>query len=93
MPKEIEKADNKKLFERFMLVFATVEPIATIPQIYQVWTTSHLHGVSIFTWIFYTLTSAVWLFYGFYSKDKPIIVSGFLWVGTQALVVLGILVH
>lgn len=76
-----------------MLVFATVEPLATIPQIYKTWSTGNTAGVSLITWVFYTLTSSIWLVYGIKSKDKPIIISGLLWSATQALVVIGIITH
>lgn len=76
-----------------MLVFAIVEPLATIPQIYQIWSSDNKSGVSLATWIFYTITSCIWLVYGIKNKDKPIIVSGVLWTSTQALVVIGILTH
>ena len=92
MTKEIKKPTNK-LFERFMLLFATVEPLATVPQIIEVWSNKNAGGVSLMTWSFYSLTSAVWLYYGIRIKDKPIIISGVLWVSSQALVVIGILAH
>lgn len=75
-----------------MLVFATIEPIATIPQILEVWH-NHIMGVSIITWLFYTLTSCIWLAYGVIKKDKPLIVSGLLWVTSQGMVVIGLLTH
>lgn len=81
-----------KLFEQFMLFFATVEPIATIPQILQVWQHKNTEGVSMLTWFFYTVTSCVWLIYGFIKRDKPLIISGILWVASQSLVVIGLLV-
>ena len=83
---------HQKYFERFMLVFATVEPIATIPQILEIWVHHSKAGVSLLTWSFYTLTSFVWLMYGLVKKDKPLIISGALWVVSQSLVVLGLLV-
>ncbi len=84
---------KKRLFEKFMLVFATVEPIATIPQIIEVWKSGNDGSVSLATWSFYSLTSLMWLTYGIVRKDKPLIVSGILWVASQGLVVLGLLLH
>jgi len=81
---------HRKYFEKFMLVFATVEPIATIPQILEIWKNNNTAGVSLVTWFFYTLTSCIWLVYGIIKKDKPLILSGFLWVASQGLVVLGL---
>lgn len=83
---------HKKLFERFMLLFATIEPIATIPQILEIWQHKNIEGVSMLTWFFYMLTSCVWLIYGIIRKDKPLIVSGVLWVASQGLVVIGLMV-
>lgn len=80
-------------FEKFMIVFATVEPIATIPQILQIWGGHNTEGVSLLTWSFYTATSVIWLVYGLLKKDKPLIVSGALWVASQSIVVVGILVR
>lgn len=80
-------------FEKFMVVFATLEPIATIPQILQVWVSHNTAGVSLFTWAFYSVTSFVWLAYGVSKKDKPLIASGMFWVLSQGLVVIGLLVR
>lgn len=87
------KKSAGKMFERFMLVFATAEPLATIPQIVKIWSGNNAAGVSFLTWFFYTLTSAIWLVYGIKTNDRPIIVSGALWVLSQSLVVIGILIH
>jgi uncharacterized protein with PQ loop repeat len=93
MNPETKNKTNSKLFERFMLVFATVEPLATVPQIIQIWSGNSTAGVSLSTWFFYTITSTIWLVYGFKINDKPIIVSGVLWVFSQGLVVVGILLN
>ncbi len=74
-----------------MVVFATIEPIATIPQILELWQKHNASGVSLITWLFYSITSCIWLAYGIIKKDKPLIVSGSLWVLSQGLVVVGIL--
>ncbi len=76
-----------------MLVFATIEPIATIPQIVEVWKNGNDGSVSLATWSFYSLTSLTWLTYGIVRKDKPLIISGILWVTSQSLVVFGLLFH
>ena len=79
--------------EKFMIVFAIMEPLATIPQIIEIWFRHNTAGVSLVTWIFYSLTSGVWLAYGIIKKDRPLIASGALWSASQAVVVLGLLVR
>lgn len=83
---------KRKYFEWFMLIFATIEPIATIPQIVEVWKGGGAEGVSLVTWLLYSLTSCIWLIYGITQRDKPLILSGILWVTSQGLVVAGLLV-
>lgn len=83
--------EKKQSFDIFILVFALIEPITTLPQIYQVWSRHNVSGVSLVTWIFFTLAANVWLIYGIRIKDKPIIISSAMWVLTQGLVVIGIL--
>jgi len=93
MSTEASVKKETKLFEKFMMVFALVEPLATVPQIFQVWSKNNVSGVSLVTWFIYMITACVWLIHGIRIKDKPIIISGFFWALTQGLVVLGILVH
>jgi uncharacterized protein with PQ loop repeat len=83
----------KTIFKYFMIVFATVEPIATIPQIVQIWGAHNTAGVSLMTWVFYTLTSGIWLAYGIIQKDRVLIISGAAWVISQGCVVLGLLLN
>lgn len=87
MPIEVKHKPDKNLFEKFMIVFALVEPLATIPQIYQVWSSNDAAGVSLTTWFFYMITAGIWLIYGIRIKDKPVIVSGVFWTLAQGLVV------
>lgn len=83
---------KQAFFEKFMVVFAILEPIATIPQILQVWVNHNTSGVSLFTWIFYSVTTFVWLAYGVSIKDKPLMLSSIFWFLSQVLVVIGVLV-
>lgn len=76
-----------------MLFFAVAEPLATIPQIIQVWSGHGTQGVSVATWLMYTITSSIWLAYGIAKRDKPILLSGGAWTVSEALVVAGLIVR
>jgi MtN3 and saliva related transmembrane protein len=93
MPLEVKPKVEKSFFGRFMLTVAIVEPLTTIPQIYQIWSSKSSAGVSLVTWLFYTISACIWLVYGVKIKDKPVIVSSASWVLTEGLVVLGILFY
>ena len=84
---------KKSFIDRAVLAIAIVEPLMTIPQIYQIWSTHNAQGVSLLSWLFYMLAAAVWLVYGIKIRDKPIILSSSLWVLTEGLVVLGVLFY
>lgn len=63
----------------------------TLPQIYEVWVNHQTAGVSLLTWGMYIVAAFIWLLYGLQLKDKPLVISSFLWVVTEAAVVTGVL--
>jgi MtN3 and saliva related transmembrane protein len=93
MPTEGRPKSGKDFFGRFILAVAIIEPLTTIPQIYQIWSRKSAEGVSLATWGFYTLTACIWLVYGIKIKEKPIIISSIMWILTEGLVVIGILLY
>lgn len=86
--KKAKVADNKTL-ERAMVVVAVVEPLMTIPQIVDLFSKPGQDHVSVLTWILYMVTSVMWLVYGLYHKNMPLILTGALWVIMEGLVVVG----
>lgn len=72
---------------------AIVEPLMTIPQIYQIWSTKQAQGVSLLSWVFYLIAAVIWLLYGIKVKDKAVIIASVLWVFVEGLVIAGILVY
>ncbi len=72
---------------------ATLGPVFTLPQLYLVWTTKDVTGISLATWEGYLVISIVWLVYGIYHKVKPIIFCNVLWTLVDGGVVLGILMY
>lgn len=88
--KRLTNKQKKILIQRAVLLVAIIEPLMTIPQIYEVWAKHQVAGVSLWTWSMYIGAAVIWLLYGFQLKDKPLIISSTLWVITEAAVVLGI---
>src|SRR5690606_13631157 len=87
------KKFRKKLFLRILLVAAIVEPLATLPQLYNIWVLHEAHGVSPATWALYVAGAWVWFFHGLQLKDKPLIISGALWIITESVVALGAIIY
>jgi uncharacterized protein with PQ loop repeat len=92
----IKKHNKKKAvnaLEQVMLLVAIVEPLMTIPQITDIFTHPGHAEVSLLTWEMYLVASAVWLYYGLKMHNKPLILSGLLWVVMEGLVVVGVLLY
>ena len=63
--------------DRGMYIIALIAPIMTIPQLIDVFH-GHVQGVSLLTWGAYAVVSGLWLVYGFFHKDKPLMLTQFL---------------
>lgn len=62
-----------------MDVIALIGPLVTLPQLLEIWTKGQGSGVSTITWVGYLCLSVVWLFYGIFRKEKPIIIANSLY--------------
>ena len=84
---------QKKFIKKFVLFFAIVEPIMTLPQIYEIWIRHQAAGVSALTWLFYAVASTVWLLYALQIKDKPLIISSSIWFAMELMVIFGVVIY
>jgi uncharacterized protein with PQ loop repeat len=91
--RQTKKAKKSNHFNTFVLIFGIVEPLFTLPQVWQVWVDKQTMGVSELTWFFYTFTGFVWVAYGIQQKDKPITASSIMWVILEGSVFFGVLVR
>ena len=82
----------QRVLNLLILILAVVEPLFTLPQTYNVWILHDTAGVSLTTWSFFTLASAVWTLYGLAIKNRPLIIASTLWTLLQGLLVAGLLV-
>lgn len=76
--KVIHKIKEKKLIkketvEQSSIVFmASIGPIMTVPQAFQIWVLKRSAGICIPTWAAYFLVSLAWIAYSLKKKDKPL---------------------
>src|ERR1700704_5473146 len=76
---------------KIVMVVAVVEPLMTLPQIIQIWTTRDVHSLSLITWVLYVFASCVWLLYGLKIHNKALAITGALWTLVDAAIVVEIL--
>ena len=70
----VAKGKNKRL-DRLTMVIGICMPIVTIPQLYAVLTANNLQGVSVVTWLFYTIQAGVFAIFGVRHREKPLIIT------------------
>jgi uncharacterized protein with PQ loop repeat len=95
-PKKTERSrgfDMKNIMDKLVYVSALFGVFANIPQLTKIWIDKSVAGVSIVTWIGFLLGSSFWLCYGIVHKEMPIIITNGLYVATQFIIVLGLLVQ
>ncbi|PLS80575.1 hypothetical protein CYG49_04885 [Candidatus Saccharibacteria bacterium] len=88
--------DRKKqltAIDKSMAVAAVVQPLMTLPQVIQIFTTQNVTGISLLTWVAYLVLGLVFLAYGIAHSIKPLIVTQILWFTVDLLVVVGIIIY
>ncbi|HEU4967067.1 MAG TPA: hypothetical protein VFT53_06370 [Candidatus Saccharimonadales bacterium] len=83
---------SKRTIDRLVYVAVALGPLMTLPQVWNVWMT-HDRGVSLPTWFAYAVVAVIWLWYGLYHKDKPIVCLQASWLVLDLLIVGGVLVR
>lgn len=76
-PAEYKKllSDNWRVqFDKFIVILGVINVVATIPQLTQMWQSGDASGVSILTWTYYVIFTAILLFYAVSIKAKPMII-------------------
>lgn len=93
MHKHVSKKNDKDILDKLVLAVAIIEPLSTIPQIIQIFSTQDATAISLATWILFAVAAVIWLLYGIKLKNTPLIISSLLWVITENIIVLGIILY
>lgn len=75
----------------YLAVF--IGPLVNIPQLLKVWIEHSVTGVSILTWAGLASISLLWLWYGVYHKEKPLIIMNAALLAFQIFILLGVLLY
>jgi MtN3 and saliva related transmembrane protein len=83
----------KRLLDKTMVFIAVVGPLATLPQVFQVFSTQDAKGLSLITWSLWTVLSFLWCIYGAVHKETPIVVSNAIYIVLQGAVIVAIFLY
>jgi uncharacterized protein with PQ loop repeat len=79
--------------DRLMNFAAVVHPLTAIPQVYSIYSTHDVGGISLLTWFGFMALGLIFLLYGLVHWIKPLILTQVLWFIVDFLVVIGVLVY
>ncbi len=91
--KKIKHRQQKHFIDSFIYPLALIAPIMTVPQLLDVWTQGKVKEVSVATWGAYAIVSFMWVIYGLFHREKPIILTNLLLFILDSSIVLGVLFH
>lgn len=81
------------VIDKVVYVAAILQPLMTIPQVVQIYTTHNVSGISLWTWLAYAILGLAFLAYGIKYHLWPIALTQVLWFILQMSVVVGILLY
>jgi MtN3 and saliva related transmembrane protein len=93
--KELYPSSNrtKRIVDTAVYVFGILTPLFTIPQVTKIWLTQNADGVSLLSWIVYSLAAVVWVIYGILHKEKPLVMMYSALIVLDLLIVIGVLIY
>jgi uncharacterized protein with PQ loop repeat len=77
--------------ERMLRGFSVVTLLMTVPQVWSVWTSRDVGGVSLISWSTYLLSACLWFVHGLRNGDKTIYLACIGWILLDAAVVVGVI--
>lgn len=75
-----------------MMGVAFVMPMTALPQVFQLYGTKVTSGISLATWIMYTLCGIIPLLYGLVNRIVPLVITNVLWLVVDVAMVYGLIV-
>ncbi len=89
------KTPKKKwaVIDYAIIVSGIMSLILTIPQVTTIWMHHAASGVSVISWIAYTITATVWLIYGIIHREASIIALYLIWIVVDLSVVIGTIIY
>lgn len=90
--RHLGKKRRLSYFDKVASVAAVLYPMSGLPQVVLVFR-GQVDGVSITSWLLFTVFSSFFFVYGLVHRVKPMILTNFIWMALDLFVVIGTLTH
>ncbi len=90
---QLNKEAEKKFFDKVMYIGSLFGPFVLIPQIIQVWINQDASGISIITWALLAGGSFMWFVYGLLHDEKPLVLTNFILLICDLVIIVGVLLY
>lgn len=84
---------HKEPFDYLVYFFVVATPLFELPQSWAIHSSKSAENVSVITWLFFFISSFVWLVYAIKHKLKPLIVMYCIYILVDASIVIGIIMY
>lgn len=83
----------RPLFERLVFTLGMLNPLTAVPQLYQIFGTQSVGGLSLFTVGAALLMSVLWTAYGAVSRQPALWATNSVWIGMNGATVAGVIAY
>ena len=91
--KEKEKTDRRRtMIDGAMTIVGLVASVSSVPQVLKIIETGNVAGISLLTQIIGLVAVVAWFSYGFYIKNKPLMITTSVTTVVLSVVIVQILV-
>ncbi len=93
LQKYLRKKRQITAVDRMMAVAAIIHPLTALPQVYKIYSTHNVTGISLWTWLGFMVLGTIFLLYGIVHKIKPFIMTQLLWFVIDFMIVIGVIIY
>lgn len=87
------KKHKTNLLNITTIIVSILLPLATLPQLYDVYISKHVQDLSLLTWVLWAVLTFPLLLYSIKHKAKPLILLYSLWLVVHILMIIGIAIY
>lgn len=91
--KHLHQKKKKDVFDYLVYFFMVATPLFELPQVWDIYSNKSAQDVSLITWGFFFVANIAWIVYAVRNKLLPLLIAYSLYLVTEGLIVVGILLY